>query len=328
MPFGRRHSLLGSSCSRRELGLPHGRPTGAPSAMRRTPTGLSCSARSRRDRGGRLLNPGDGGALPAGDILRPAPAALPRPVPITPLKHPIGGANLHEASSEVHSRSPITHRTAGSRPGPGSLTIFPPVFSSPVAPGWNSSGFGFDPGLRTPRLPTTHAEAETGHRALARVLRRDLSRPPWRLPLHSCALTSHPAVGGLQHHLRRPRRRGPSPAPGTSGSLEIRTVSSRSPVSVIRTSTDRRRCRSIPTICCPAYDSLTGASSKCGASAGGGSPSAPDGAACPPPASPGAARRSCPCGWSARRGPPSPGRTSTRRPLRGWPARAGCSGAD
>ena len=47
--------------------LPHGRPTGAPSSMRRTPTGLSCCAWSRRDRAGRLLNPGDGGALPTGD---------------------------------------------------------------------------------------------------------------------------------------------------------------------------------------------------------------------------------------------------------------------
>ena len=46
-----------------------------------------------------------------------------------------------------------------------------------------------------------------------------------------------------------------------SGSLEIRTVSNVSPVSVIRTSTDRRRCRSIPTNCLPSYDSLTGASS-------------------------------------------------------------------
>ena len=46
-----------------------------------------------------------------------------------------------------------------------------------------------------------------------------------------------------------------------SGSLEIRTVSRTSPNSVIRTNTDRRRCRSIPTNCRPSYDSLTGASS-------------------------------------------------------------------
>ena len=41
------------------------------------------------------------------------------------------------------------------------------------------------------------------------------------------------------------------------GSLLIRTVSRRSPVLVIRTSTDRRRCRSIPTICRPSYAPLT-----------------------------------------------------------------------
>jgi hypothetical protein len=41
-------------------------------------------------------------------ILRPAPAALPRPVPTAPLQHPIGGGHLHEASSGVHLRSPIT----------------------------------------------------------------------------------------------------------------------------------------------------------------------------------------------------------------------------
>ena len=38
--------------------------------------------------------------------------------------------------------------------------------------------------------------------------------------------------------------------------MEIRTVSNRSPVSVIRTSTDRRRCKSIPTICRPVNRSL------------------------------------------------------------------------
>jgi hypothetical protein len=47
---------------------------------------------------------------------------------------------------------------------------FPPIFSSPAVPGWNKDHFGFDLGLRTPQLPATHAEAETGHRALARVL--------------------------------------------------------------------------------------------------------------------------------------------------------------
>ena len=53
-------------------------------------------------------------------ILRPAPAASQRPVPTAPLEHPIGGGHLHEASSEVHSRSPITPRRQAAAPGPGS----------------------------------------------------------------------------------------------------------------------------------------------------------------------------------------------------------------
>jgi hypothetical protein len=68
-------------------------------------------------------------------------------------------------------------------PGPGSRR-FPPVFSSPAAPGWDKGRFGFFPGLRTPQLPATHAEAETGQRALAQVMRSrhqpDLQQ---RLPL-------------------------------------------------------------------------------------------------------------------------------------------------
>ena len=66
----------------------------------------------------------------------------------------------------------FTHHpgATGSRPGAGRPSSLPPVFSSPAAPGWDTGRFGFYPGLRTPRLPATHAEAETGHRALARVL--------------------------------------------------------------------------------------------------------------------------------------------------------------
>src|SRR5664280_2213110 len=41
-------------------------------------------------------------------------------------------------------------------------------------------------------------------------------------------------------------------------SLTIRTASSTSPDSVVRTITDRRRCRSIPTYCLPAYASIKG----------------------------------------------------------------------
>ena len=61
---------------------------------------------------------------------------------------------------------------------------FPPVFSSPAPPGWNGRRFSFYPGLRTPQLPAAHARAETGQRALARVLRlRPKPNLQQRLPL-------------------------------------------------------------------------------------------------------------------------------------------------
>ena len=46
-----------------------------------------------------------------------------------------------------------------------------------------------------------------------------------------------------------------------TGSLSIRTCSSTSPSRFWRTITDRRRCRSMPTYCCPSYDEDIGASS-------------------------------------------------------------------
>ncbi len=66
-----------------------------------------------------------------------------------------------------------------------------------------------------------------------------------------------PAIGGFQHHLRGLPGRAIT-SRRYSQSLEIRTVSRRCPVSVIRTNTDRRRCRSIPTMCRPSYAPLTG----------------------------------------------------------------------
>ena len=87
LPFGDRHSLLGSSCARRGLGLPHGQPTRREHAW--TPTGLSRSARDRNDRGGRPLYPGDGGALPPGQAPPGGTRRLTTTGPYLPLKHPI-----------------------------------------------------------------------------------------------------------------------------------------------------------------------------------------------------------------------------------------------
>jgi hypothetical protein len=78
---------------------------------------------------------------------------------------------------------------------------FPPVFSSPAAPGWNGNRFGFYPGLRTPQLPTEHAEAETGPRTLARVLHLR----------HQPNLQTVPPTSLMHPHVARSRRWTPSP---------------------------------------------------------------------------------------------------------------------
>ena len=203
--------FLGHPAPAGELSLPHGRPTGG------QPTGpqRGCRVAHEQDPTGQgaPFTPGTAVRSRPATILRPAPAAFQRPVPTAPLEHPIGGGHLHEASSGVHSRSPITPTRLAAAPG-REAHRFPPVFSSPAAPGWNESRFGFYPGLRTPQSPATHAEAETGHRALARVLHlRHQPNLQRCLPLHSCTLTSHVVAGRLQrdnHH--RPGGR-PIPQP-------------------------------------------------------------------------------------------------------------------
>src|SRR5664280_1037824 len=116
------------------------------------------------DHPGRLVNDLVEHGLDLANIYACYTEAPLRPVP-TARKHSIRGGVLNEASSGVHSRSPITPSHHPSRPDAAQgreVARFPPVFSSPAAPGRNRSRFGFDPGLRTPRSPATHAEAETG----------------------------------------------------------------------------------------------------------------------------------------------------------------------
>ena len=119
LPFGRRHSLLGPSCARCGVQL------SSRSAYRRRRRQRRRRRPAGPQRGCRVAHEQDAieqGApftprtvvrsRPAA-ILRPAPAASQRPVPTAPLEHPIGGGHLHEASSGVHSRSPITPTAAG-----------------------------------------------------------------------------------------------------------------------------------------------------------------------------------------------------------------------
>jgi hypothetical protein len=64
--FGCRRWLLGSSCARWGV-APSSRLAYRTPRCIRTPSGLSCCACTSCDRAGRPLDPGDGGALPAGD---------------------------------------------------------------------------------------------------------------------------------------------------------------------------------------------------------------------------------------------------------------------
>jgi hypothetical protein len=73
-------------------------------------------------------------------------------------------------------------------PGTGNPRRIPAGLLLACAPGWNGRRFSFYPGLRTPQLPTAHARAETGQRALARVLRlRPKPNLQQRLPLETHA---------------------------------------------------------------------------------------------------------------------------------------------
>jgi len=96
---------------------------GLPTSICRTPTGLSCCTWARPDRAGRPLDPGDGGALPTGDYPPAGTRRFAAASPYTPLEHPIGVVNLHETSSRVHSRSPITPRRLAAAPGPGASPL-------------------------------------------------------------------------------------------------------------------------------------------------------------------------------------------------------------
>ena len=109
---------------------------------RRTPSGLSRSACDRYDRGGRPLNPGDGGALPASQIRPAGTRRLPAAGPCSP------------ACCNPPARVLMTRRHRGF------THVHPSGLPQPVTPGWNRSPWAL-PGLRTPQSPAAHAGAGT-----------------------------------------------------------------------------------------------------------------------------------------------------------------------
>ena len=208
LPVSRRLSacrrwLLGSSCARWGVA-----PTSR-SAYRQNrspdPNGVVMLRMNK-------IRPGRAPPLPRGRWCAPgrrlfsgAPAAFQRPVPTAPLNpsHRRGSP-----SRGVIGGSPaFTHHSeaTGCRPRAGKRTGLPPVLSSPATTGWNGSRFGFDPGLRTPQSPAEHAGAETGPRALARVLHL------WHQP----NLQTVPPTSLMHPHVAPTRKSPPAPPPGT-----------------------------------------------------------------------------------------------------------------
>ena len=169
LPFGHRHSLLGSSAARQ--GIRASLTVGLPAATsRRTLTGLPRSTHTRCGRGGCLLYPGDGGAHPIDHKSSTGACRFPAASPYTPLKQPINEAADNETSTEVHAIHPSGL----------ALTCDPRMERGPS--GLNSE-------LRTPPSPAAHVRAGTGHLAPARNYATDISRPSC-LRVHSQRATS------------------------------------------------------------------------------------------------------------------------------------------
>ena len=153
--------FLGPPAPAGELRLPHGRPTGGRSAGPQR----GCHVAHEQDSTGQgaPFTPGTVVRSRPATILRPAPAASQRPVPTAPLTHPIGGGHLHEASSRVHSRSPITPRWLAAAPEPGSVTASRRSSPRLHDPGWNEQPLRLRP--------------RASHPAVTRGARRGGDRP-------------------------------------------------------------------------------------------------------------------------------------------------------
>jgi hypothetical protein len=163
-----------SSQSRQGIGSPHGRPTSPKAGPRR---GYRVPHARAATGAGAPYTPRTVVLVPAGSPPRPAPAASQRPVPKPRHSIPPCEAPLHEASTGVHSRSPVR---SSPRPRPRDGT----------------AAFRLSPELRTPPLPATHV------RGRDRPSSTDLE-----LPLNSHPSISNPVVHSMRATSRRTARR-------------------------------------------------------------------------------------------------------------------------
>jgi hypothetical protein len=140
--------------------------------------------------------------------LRPAPAALPRPVPAAPLDHPIGGGHFHEASTRVHAIHPSPRNRLAASPEPGTPAGSRRSSPRPPPPDGTRPASAFTPGFAPRSYPRRTPERRQALAHWPGYYTLDISRTSKRrLPLDSSTLTSHVIPGRLHHH------RGHLPAP-------------------------------------------------------------------------------------------------------------------
>ena len=176
------------------VGLPAGQPAGPQ---------RGCRVAHEQDATGQgaPLTPGTAVRSRPATILRPAPAASQRLVPAAPLEHPIGGGHLHEASSGVHSRSPITPQRLDAATEPGSTAASRRSSPRLRPPDGTRTASALTPGFaprsyprRTPRR--RRAIAHWPGYCTYGISRTSSSASH----LNSCTLTSHVVRRCLHHH--------------------------------------------------------------------------------------------------------------------------------
>src|SRR5207237_9303342 len=141
-----------------------------------------------------------GRPVPAGPLTppRPAPAASQRLVPTAPLEHPIGGGHLHEASSGVHSRSPITPQRLDAATEPGSTAASRRSSPRLRPPDGTRTASALTPGFAPRSYPRRTPRRRQAIAHWPGYCTYGISRTSGSAShLNSCTLTSHVVRRGL-----------------------------------------------------------------------------------------------------------------------------------
>jgi hypothetical protein len=169
---------------------------------------------------GRRLPSGRHPPLSCGQSLRPRK------------KQPIGGGHLHETSSKVHSRSPITPRRLAAAPGPGSAAASRRSSPRLPPPDGTRAASASSPGSAPRSYPRRTPGRRRANAHWPRYCAPGISRASnGTSHLNSCTLTSHIVASCLHHHPGHPRQRSQSRSPSSAGVVvaQVRTSWRRAP---------------------------------------------------------------------------------------------------